>query len=330
MLEHGGRLRHAAAQYGISVEQWLDLSTGINPLPWCAPAVPRLAWARLPESDDGLLQAAQEYYNAQHVLAVAGSQAAIMQLPRLRAAARVAILEPSYAEHALRWREAGHDVQSITISECTTAADTADVLILVNPNNPTGTRIPRSDLLKWHAHLASRGGWLVVDEAFADPDPSDSVASFTDRDGLIVLRSFGKFFGLAGARVGFVLATPRILRELESQLGPWPLAGPARFVARRALADHRWQIAMRTQLQSLAYRLRELLTRNGLTPAGGCSLFQWVPTQHAPTLHDSLAHQGILTRLFQAPKSLRFGIPAEEQQWHRLETALAAHQRSRV
>lgn len=327
MLEHGGRLRNAAAQYGIALEHWLDLSTGINPLPWCGPPVPRLAWARLPESDDGLLQAAQQYYGAPSVLPVAGSQSAIMHLPRLRASSRVAVVEPSYAEHALRWREAGHAVSSITIEQCAAAAESADVLILVNPNNPTGSRINRMQLLRWHERLAARGGWLLIDEAFADPDPTDSVASFTDRDGLIVLRSFGKFFGLAGARVGFVLGTPSLLSALDAQLGPWPLAGPARFIARRALTDHRWHLAMRTQLQALAQRLKGLLQRHGLTPAGGCSLFQWVPTSHATAVHDALARQGILTRLFRTPQSLRFGLPAEELHWQRLEFALTDHQR---
>ncbi len=327
MLEHGGRLRHAAAQYGISLEHWLDLSTGINPFPWCGPPVPRLAWARLPESDDGLLQAAQQYYDASSILPVPGSQAAIMHIPRLRAPSRVAVLEPSYAEHSARWREAGHTVSSIALEQCTAAAESDDVLVLVNPNNPTGTRIGRLQLLRWHERLAARGGWLIVDEAFADADPSDSVAKFTDREGLIVLRSFGKFFGLAGARVGFVLSTPRLLSALDAQLGPWPLAGPARFVARRALSDDRWQLAMRAQLQALAHRLKGLLQRNGLAPEGGCGLFQWVPTSQATAVHDALARQGILTRLFSAPQSLRFGLPAEELHWQRLEYALSATRR---
>ncbi|MDA8348363.1 MAG: threonine-phosphate decarboxylase CobD, partial [Pseudomonadota bacterium] len=245
MLEHGGRLRRAAQRYGIALEQWLDLSTGVNPTSWCGIDVPRSAWARLPEDDDGLLAAAQRYFGVLQVLPVAGSQAAIMHLPQLRAPGTVGVLAPSYAEHALRWREAGHQVAPLAIADCPSAADALDVLVLVNPNNPTGERIACAHLLEWHARLAARGGWLIVDEAFADADPSDSIASCTELEGLIVLRSLGKFFGLAGARVGFVLAAQEFLDVLEDRRGPWTIAGPARFIAQHALADRPWQNAMR-------------------------------------------------------------------------------------
>ena len=326
MLEHGGRIRRAAQRYGIALEQWLDLSTGINPTSWCGIDVPRSAWARLPEDDDGLLAAAQSYFGVPQVLPVAGSQAAIMQLPQLRAPGTVGVLAPSYAEHALRWREAGHEVVPLTLADCRAAADSLDVLVLVNPNNPTGERIARAPLLEWHARLAARGGWLIVDEAFADADPSDSVVSCTRREGLIVLRSLGKFFGLPGARVGFVLAARKFLDALEERLGPWTLSGPARFIAQQALADRPWQSAMRAQLHAHSARLIALLRRRGLPPAGGCDLFQWVPTVAATALHEALAREGILTRLFDAPSGLRFGLPGHDAQWERLERALEAYQ----
>ena len=326
MLEHGGRVRRAALRYGIALDQWLDLSTGVNPTSWCGIEVPRSAWARLPEEDDGLLTAAQSYFGVPHVLPVAGSQAAIMRLPQLRARGTVGVLAPSYAEHALRWREAGHEVGPITLAECPSAADVLDVLVLVNPNNPTGERIARSRLLEWHARLAARGGWLIVDEAFADTDPSESVVSCTHREGLIVLRSLGKFFGLAGARVGFVLAAEELLHALEEKLGPWTVAGPARFIAQHALADRPWHDAMRARLHAQCARLTALLQDCGLPPAGGCSLFQWVPTAAATPIHEALAREGILTRLFDAPHGLRFGLAAQDAEWARLERALGAYQ----
>ena len=329
MLEHGGRLRRAAQRYGIALEQWLDLSTGVNPMSWCGIDVPRSAWARLPEDDDGLVAAAQRYFGVPHVLPVAGSQAAIMHLPRLRATGTVGVLAPSYAEHALRWREAGHEVTQIALAECAAAADSVDVLVLVNPNNPTAERIARAQLLEWHARLAARGGWLVVDEAFADADPTDSIISCTRREGLIVLRSLGKFFGLAGARVGFVLAAREFLDVLEERLGPWTIAGPARFIAQHALADRPWQSAMRARLHAQCARLIALLQRGGLPPAGGCSLFQWVPTVAAAVIHEALAREGILTRLFEAPSGLRFGLPAHDAEWERLERVLVAYQARR-
>ena len=326
MLEHGGRLRRAAQRYGIAHEQWLDLSTGINPISWCGIDVPRSAWARLPEDDDGLVAAAQSYFDVPQVLPVAGSQAAIMHLPQLRAPGTVGVHALTYAEHALRWREAGHEVVPLTLADCRTAADSLDVLVLVNPNNPTGERIARAQLLEWHARLAARGGWLIVDEAFADADPSDSVVSCTGRAGLIVLRSLGKFFGLPGARVGFVLAAQTLLDVLEERLGPWTLSGPARFIAQHALADRPWQSAMRARLHAQSARLSALLRRRGLAPAGGCNLFQWVPTVAATALHETLAREGILTRLFDAPSGLRFGLPGEDAEWERLERALGAYQ----
>lgn len=330
MLEHGGRLRQAARRYGIALPDWLDLSTGLNPESWPHTEVPLSTWARLPEDEDGLAAAAQRYYGAPHALPTAGSQAAILLLPKLRAPGRVGVLDPSYAEHALRWHEAGHELVRLRRSDCAAAARTLDTLVLVNPNNPTGERFSAAELLAWHAELAARGGWLVLDETFADADPSDSLAAATNRAGLIVLRSLGKFFGLAGARVGFVLGSEALLQRLAEPLGPWTVTGPARDVARRALADRPWHAAMRARLQERSARLAGLLRRHDLPPAGGCSLFQWVRHPNAAQLHDALARQGILTRLFDAPPSLRFGLPGPEPHWLRLEGALATVARTQA
>ena len=241
----------------------------------------------------------------------------------------VGVLAPSYAEHALRWREAGHQVAPLALADCPSAADLLDVLVLVNPNNPTGERIARAQLLEWHTRLAARGGWLIVDEAFADADPEDSIVSCTGREGLIVLRSLGKFFGLAGARVGFVLAAKGFLDVLEERLGPWTLTGPSRAIAQHALADRPWHSAMRARLHAQSARLAALLQGCGLPAAGGCSLFQWVPTVAAAAIHEALAREGILTRLFDAPSGLRFGLPAHDADWARLELALGVYQGTR-
>src|SRR5581483_2833826 len=205
MLEHGGQLLRAAERYGLPRERWLDLSTGINPVAWEGGPVPLASWNRLPEEGDGLLEAAEAYYKAPEVLPVCGSQAAIQALPRLRARSRVGVPALGYNEHAYRWKQAGHDVLPLELADLATALDALDVVLVCNPNNPTGERVRPAELLVWHERLSSRGGWLIVDEAFADSTPENSVARFAQRDGLIVLRSLGKFFGLAGARVGFVL-----------------------------------------------------------------------------------------------------------------------------
>lgn len=324
LLHHGGKLRVAAARYNISLEQWLDLSTGINPNSWPVPAIPAEVWARLPEDDDGLEQAARNYYGAEHLLPVAGSQAAIQVLPLLRAPSRVAVLNPAYAEHTHAWQRAGHNVTAVAADKIDDVIAESDVVVLINPNNPTGVRFHREQLLYWHEQLAARNGWLVVDEAFIDTTPKQSLCPHTNSTGLIVLRSLGKFFGLAGARVGFVCAQPPLLSQLHSLLGPWSINAPARYVATLALQDCNWQKAMRQQLHIAGVRLHTLLTQYHLTPDGDCPLFQWLRTPIAETLHDKLARQGILTRLFTEPASLRFGLPKSEAEWQQLDAALTA------
>ena len=327
MLEHGGRLLRAARRYGIPVEDWLDLSTGINPASYPVPDVPARAWHRLPEDDDGLVETARAYYGAPSLLPVAGSQAAIQALPRLRGRSRVGVLAPGYAEHAHAWEKGGHDVQRLPADALFARADAFDVVVLIHPNNPGGERFAREALLALHARLAARGGWLVVDEAFMDATPEHSLCADTARTGLLVLRSAGKFFGLAGARAGFACAAPPLLDAMREALGPWTLAGPTRHVLRHALADAAWQAGMRTRLREQGERLAALLAHRGLAPHGGCAFFQWRRDDDARAIHAALAARGILTRLFDAPSSLRFGLPGDDAGFARLEHTLAAAMR---
>ena len=227
--KHGGRLQVAARDFAIAPEKWLDLSTGINPLGWPVPSIPATVFARLPEDEDGLLEAAQAYYQCKSLLTVAGSQAAILCLPQLRARSRVLLVSPSYAEHAYAWRRRGHDVHECDVSQIERNIDAADVVLIVNPNNPTAQRLSTTRLLQWHERLAAHAGWLVIDEAYMDATPAQSLLPHVPRPGLIVLRSLGKFFGLAGLRVGFVFAQSHFLHKLATLLGPWTVNGPARF-----------------------------------------------------------------------------------------------------
>lgn len=322
MLEHGGRLRDAAIRHNIPLHEWIDLSTGINPNGWPVPEVPAECWLRLPEQDDNLPAAARSYYQNPSILPVAGSQAAIQTLPKIRPHSRVGILTPAYAEHAENWRNAGHDLIELTPLDIEQNLPLLDVLVLVNPNNPTGHVFNRDQLLSWHQQLQHRGGWLIIDEAFIDCRPDLGLSGYPVQDGLIVLRSIGKFFGLAGIRCGFVIGAPELLLALEEKLGPWTLSHPTRFVAAAALQDKTWQQLTRQELPVKAQRLRRLLTHHGLTPDGGCELFQWIKTGNAAEIHLSLAQQGILTRLFDNPSALRFGLPQHETHWNSLEKAL--------
>ena len=324
MLEHGGNLRDAAAHFGRPLEEWLDLSTGINPRPYPAPPLAPNAWHRLPEPSPQLVAAAECYYGAPAMLPVAGTQAAIQALPRLRAKARVACSAPSYAEHAHCWRQAGHSVREVAFDQLACHIDEAEVVVVCNPNNPTGARIAPDILLDWAERLAARGGWLVVDEAFGDTVPEASVASRCDRPGLIVFRSVGKFFGLAGLRLGFVAAEEKLLADLAGYLGPWPVSGPAQDIGCAALRDREWQQATRQQLQGAGERLRRLLGAHGIA-SNGTALFQWWPEARPDAFKAHMAARGIWVRLFSGPaRGIRLGLPGDEAGWGRLQEALAA------
>ena len=320
MLEHGGKLREAARRYGRS--DWLDLSTGLNPNGYPAPALTADAWHRLPEHDPALLEAAQRYYGAPRMLAVAGTQAAIQALPRLRQSSRVVVASPSYAEHLHHWSQHGHQTIAIPYGELDAAVASAEVVVVCNPNNPTGAFVPRATLLRWAEALAARGGWLVVDEAFADTDGAHSLADATQASGLVVLRSVGKFFGLAGVRLGFAAAPDDILEPLADMLGPWAVSGPAQQVARAALEDKTWQRTTQDQLHAAGSRLRKLLASQGIA-SNGTALFQGWPEPHAEEFHDHMARRGIWVRLFrEAARGIRLGLPPDQAGWRRLELAL--------
>lgn len=322
MLEHGGNLALAAKQYGIPLENWLDLSTGINPNAYPIPPIPPAVWQRLPFDDDGLIAAACAYYGAPFALPTSGSQAALQVLPTLRAPCKVAMLSPMYNEHAHAWQRAGHQVTLFADYPDEHTLNTADVLLVCNPNNPTAAQFSAANLLAWHTTLANKGGWLVVDEAFIDTNPEHSLAQHTHLQGLIVMRSLGKFFGLAGARVGFLLANETLLKQAQEALGPWSLAGASRFVARQALLDTQWQQATRVQLARSSQQLTSLLIQYGLTPSASTALFQYVPTKNAQLLQQQLAKQGVWVRYFSKPSALRFGLPAERA-WGVLENVLS-------
>ncbi|KQW99175.1 threonine-phosphate decarboxylase [Massilia sp. Root418] len=323
MLEHGGNLRQAALRYGRN--DWLDLSTGINPEWYPAPAIADNAWHRLPEPDPALVQAAQAYYGAPQLLPVAGTQAAIQALPRLRRPSRVAVAAPSYAEHAHHWAQHGHTLHQVPYDALGSAVAECDVMVVVNPNNPTGASVPRECLLDWAAQLSARGGWLVVDEAFGDTALQASAAAqggYGMPDGLIVLRSVGKFFGLAGLRLGFVAAQPALLDALADLLGPWTVSGPAQQVALAALRDTAWQQRTLAQLRAGGQRLHALLAAHGIHSSGS-ALFQWWPEARAEAFHEHMARQGIWVRLFpSAARGIRLGLPPDEAGWQRLEHAL--------
>lgn len=324
MLEHGGNLALAAAQYNIPLQNWLDLSTGLNPDGYPLPAIAAEVWQRLPLDDDGLIEAACTYYNCNNALAAAGSQALLQVLPRLRPAGKVALLSPMYQEHGHAWQRHGHELIPFSGEPSAEILQQADVVVLCNPNNPTGARFTSADLLRWHAELAAHGSWLIVDEAFMDATPEHSIAQYTQLQGLLVLRSLGKFFGLAGARVGFLLAKPQLLQLVQAEIGPWPVTGASRLIAKQVFSDTVWQQQARLQLANSSARLATLLQQNGLSPHGSTLLFQYVLTTQARDWQQHLARHGIWVRLFaedDVQLAIRFGLPPASG-WEKLAQAL--------
>lgn len=326
-LPHGGNLAEAAQLYGLAPAAWLDLSTGIAPWAYPVPALPAAAWHHLPDGHAALIAAAQAYYGAAALLPVAGSVAALRALPqvlrRWHAQARVIVAPLSFNEHAAAWARAGHAVRAVPWEDFETEIDHCDVAVVCQPNNPTGDDADPARLLAWRERLAARGGWLIVDEAFRDSRPERSVVSAAGMPGLVVLRSLGKFFGLAGARVGFVMGRPMLLDLLDQALGPWCVAGPSAVVATAALQDTAWQAAQRERLLLARQRLVDLFAARGC-PVVGTDHFVWTDAPQATALHEGLARRAIWTRRFDEAHrvSLRLGWPGDEMSWERLASAL--------
>lgn len=325
---HGGDLADAVARgqhADAGTSDWLDLSSGINPNAYPLPEIPAEVWTRLPGREDmeRLQSAAAQYYGAPDeagIVAGPGSQALIQVLPACLPELEISIVGPAYSGHAAAWEAAGRMTRERdTLAGC----DPAGVAVVVNPNNPDGRTTAREDLIAFADEATRSGGWLVVDEAFCDLVPSLSVAPHCCARNLIALRSFGKFFGLAGLRLGVAIVPPDLAERLAKRLGPWALSGPALKVGAQALLDTPWQEQQRNDLQSSAGRLDACLAAHRLKVAGGTALFRLVETPRATALFDHLLEHRIYVRQFpEHPRWLRFGLPGAQADWQRLEAAL--------
>ncbi|WP_320195797.1 threonine-phosphate decarboxylase CobD [Agrobacterium rosae] len=329
-IRHGGNLGYARQLYPEAPEPWIDLSTGINPHSYPHSPIPASAFARLPEPSaveklKDVASAAFGAPSAAHVVAAPGTQMLMPLLAQLavqKGAKTCGVLSPAYAEHARTARMAGLSVTEVSDIEDLLAFD---YVVVINPNNPDGRVIERATLLALAEATRKKGGLLVVDEAFIETGFAKSIADAATSNSLVVLRSFGKFYGMAGVRLGFAIAHPDIAADLESRLGPWAVSGPALHIAKEALADTPRREAMRLRLKDESARLNEMLRKTGLTIAGGTSLFTLVRDERVPRLFVHLMQHGILTRIFdERLADMRFGLPGEEVEWMRLEAALSS------
>ena len=315
---HGGDLEAVRRRFPLAPQPWLDLSTGINPVAYPVEAVAADAWSRLPgrADRDALCAAAARRFGVddpQAVVAAPGTQALIQLLPRLAPRSRVAVVGPTYEEHEVCWRRQGHDV---TVVEDFAATDGYDVAVLVNPDNPSGRLVPAAEL--WTARAM-----LVVDEAFIDfLPPATSLASNLPPNA-VVLRSFGKTYGLAGLRLGFAIARPDLASRLRAELGPWAVSGPALSIGRAALDDAAWLRASAVRLKEDGERLDAMLGKAGFSLLGGTPLFRLTQHENAAHIVERLGRHGIHVRAFSRhPQWLRFGLPGSDTAFRRLAAAL--------
>jgi cobalamin biosynthesis protein CobC len=318
---HGGNLGEARRLFPQAPEPWLDLSAAASPCAYPIMDLSPEVFARLPEEEDlrRLEGAAAQFYGADpaSIVAAPGTQALIQWLPQLIAARRVGVLGFTYSEHARTWGRAGADVR--TCERFEDLAD-ADVAVVVNPNNPDGRLVPAADLAELAAHLAQRGNFLIIDEAFIDFLPRDaSLVSRMPSGGAIVLRSFGKPFGLPGLRLGFAIAPADFCMKLRAALGPWPVSGGAIAIGQQAFADRAWFAATRARLAADAAKLDAILAKADFTMIGATPLFRLVSHMDTGGIFNRLGRAGIWVRRFaERPGWLRFSIPREELQFWRL------------
>ena len=327
-LNHGGDLGAARKLFPNAPEPFIDLSAGINPHPYPVPEFPDGLCTRLPEQASllELKEIAAKAYGAPspaHVAIAPGSQILVAQVGFLLARGRACVLTPTYAEHARVSQLAGHSV--VEVAEVAQLAD-ARIAIVVNPNNPDGRIVAKDTLLGLADRLRRRGGLLLVDEAFMDVGAQGlSLANQVGHGNVVVLRSFGKFYGLPGLRLSFAIATPDIASRLAAALGPWPVSSAALATGKVALADAAWREKTLTSLAEAALKLDVVLAGAGLEVIGGTSMFRLARTKDAAALFRHLGETGIYVRRFNGyPAWLRFGLPAREEEWQRLKTALAS------
>ncbi len=321
-MEHGGRIDSAQALYPHAPRPWLDLSTGINPCAWEPPVDLAVDLRNLPSPAAlATLEAvAARHFGADpaRVVALPGTEIGLRLLGELGLPAPARHVGPSYATH-----EAVFPAR-ISIDSLTDEATHGGTILLANPNNPDGRLVSPDALRPVIDRLRENAGWLVVDEAFADTLPDAGLAShLSAADPVILFRSFGKFFGLAGVRLGFMIAPPGIVARVRDRLGSWPISATALAIGTAAYADRAWIKTTRTQLVTRAAELDAVLLRHGLTATGASPLFRLIATNDAKPLFERLNMAGILTRPFTYdPRWLRLGVPADAAALARLDAAL--------
>ena len=328
---HGGDIVSASARFGIPVAQWLDLSTGLNPVAYPVPVLEAEVFQRLPYLRPEFIDAAANYYGNDQLMPSNGSQLIIQELPNCLAKLPVLLPEYGYQEHHDHWKRHGNPIEYYPAFDPHEAAATIEAalekgeafhLVIINPNNPTGLGFAPEQLADW-ARSMPPGGYMVIDEAFIDVTPEMSVLGRHFCDNMLVLRSFGKFFGLAGIRLGFVFAHPELRNMLQQRTGIWAVNGPAQALATQALLDSDWQATAQHRIRRCADATQQLFAplfrclktpRQIHTPL--FSSYQ-LSADEAVSVQRHFACQGILLRVIwlnEHSSLLRVGVLNDENE----------------
>lgn len=328
-IQHGGNLDQAKKLFPEVTGSWLDLSTGINPYSYPFSSLDISLYEKLPSysHEENLRQVAADYYGCKNKSCVAlapGTQILISLMPTVLNAKEVYVLYPTYEEYISSWWQAGVKVTRVVNFEDfeTLCLQKNVVGVICNPNNPDGRKIDIARLESLIKKWSVSGNHLILDEAYMDFS-GQSMAYLLPSPGLLVLRSFGKTFGLAGLRVGFLLASPEIVQRIRYMLGLWPVNGPALQIAAEALQDGLWKIETEKKLRIQQKRLDAFLQSHSFNLVGGTLLFRLFYHRSANDIWKHLASHGIWVRKFDYnPNWLRFGLLYRQADWQRLEAVL--------
>ncbi len=334
-FQHGGMLEKIKLLNPDQVNPWIDLSTGVSPFSYPVNKNEDFNFQSLPQYHQALKSAASKYYGVDNLLNIPGSMWAIQNLPLLRMLQtsrnshvkdeRMVLLpKEGFNEHIKAWRLFGFEIETYNRKPTVQQLSRAQACIVINPNNPNGDFLTTDQLRDMLLPLAENNAWLIVDEAFIDPIQNQSICTLNNQDGLIVLRSFGKFFGLPGLRLGALIANESLLNEAYNLLNEWSISNAAQLIAEKAFKDVNWQYEAVNKLQLATDRLKQLL-KSCIGLSVGTYLFQTVYKENSKFLYEYLLQNGIYARLLDSENGIRFGLPKEEWQWLRLEQVLSAY-----
>ena len=311
--DHGGGLDHAISKFGGTRDDWLDLSTGINPISYPVPEIPEYFWRTLPDANaqSKLIGAARKFWNVDEeldILPSSGVSQLICMMPKLAPSSTVTIAKPTYNEHEAAFLNAGWKINA-----------TSNAQVFVHPNNPDGRlyQVSEIDYLK--------NDLTIIDESFCDTCPKESLLHLAKHDGVIVLKGLGKFWGLAGLRLGFAIAKPNTIQQLQQMIGPWAISGPAQYIGTNALTDSSWISTTQNRLAKDSKKLDTMMADINVPLIGGTDLFRLYDTKDAGHIQNSLAEKMVWSRRFPYSKTwLRLGLPGTQADWKQISSALGA------